>query len=82
MNDVVVVLRPDQPAELCTECGHDADLHAYSDNHSKLDWMNDDGSINYATHCHEEGCTCPDWNGEGRPRAEPVYPITHGGVHG
>lgn len=59
----------------CTFCGHPDTEHAYSDEHSKDDWMNDDGSINYATHCHHPvltdlTCLCPDMDGRGRPRAE------------
>lgn len=57
----------------CSVCRHARDAHAYSDEHCASDWMNDDGSINYATHCHQcdhEGRDCPDWNGQGRPRAE------------
>ena len=56
--------------ETCGKCGHSSDEHAYSDEHSKPDWMNDDGTINYATHCHVRGCNCSDWDGQGRPRAE------------
>jgi hypothetical protein len=74
---VTVPLSDPKPPESrnCTFCGHADSEHAYSDNHAQPDWMNDDGSINYATHCHHPNpvvgsCLCPDMDGKGRPRAE------------